>query len=69
MKRVKAALLWFATLSQKSDQMEIPNVNMNRAGFTGEQLVQLLGRFLGGVQDLIEVLLSFLRRDIADFRM
>ena len=42
---------------------------VNRPGFAGECLVQLLGRFFGGVQGLIIFLLSFLRRDVADFRV
>ena len=42
---------------------------LNRPGFTGECLVQLLGRFSCDIQGLVVVLLSFLRRDIADFRV
>ena len=40
---------------------------MNRPGFTGELLVQLLGCFFCGIQGIIVVLLCFLRRDVSDF--
>lgn len=41
--------------------------SLNRPGFTGELLVQMLGCFFIRVQGLIEVLLCFLRRDVSDF--
>jgi len=42
-------------------------IAMNRPGFTGELLVQMLGCFFSGIQGFIEVLLCFLRRDVSDF--
>lgn len=42
-------------------------IDLNRPGFTGECLVQLLGRFFSGIQGLIEILLCFFRRDVSDF--
>ena len=41
--------------------------NLNRPGFTGELLVQILSYFFSGIQGFIEVLLCFMRRDITDF--
>ena len=40
---------------------------LNRPGFSGELLVQMLGCFFCGFQGFIEVLLCFLRRDVSDF--
>ena len=40
--------------------------NLNRPGFTGERLVQILGCFFMGVQGFIEHLLCFMRCDISD---
>ena len=39
---------------------------LNRPGFTGERLVQILGCFFMCVQGFIEHLLCFVRRDISD---
>jgi hypothetical protein len=41
--------------------------DLNRPGFTGERLVQMLSRFFRGVQGFVEVHLCFLRRDVSDF--
>ena len=43
-----------------------PNGIVNRPGFTGERLVQILGCFFMCVQGFIEHLLCFVRRDISD---
>ena len=40
--------------------------SLNRPGFTGERLVQILGCFFMCVQGFIEHLLCFVRRDISD---
>ena len=40
---------------------------VNRPGFIGGFLVEILGCFFSGIQGLIMFLLCFLRRDVADF--
>ena len=45
---------------------DTPQYGLNRPGFTGEDLVQMLGCFFMFVQGFIEELLCFVRRDIAD---
>ena len=46
--------------------VELKKGKMNRPGFTGERLVQILGCFFMCVQGFIEHLLCFVRRDISD---
>ncbi len=40
---------------------------LNRPGFTGELLVQILSCFFSGIQGFIEVLLCFMGGDVIDF--
>lgn len=51
------------TLSEVASVIE----GLNRPGFTGELLFQMLGCFFSGIQGLMELLLCFLRRDVSDF--
>ena len=41
--------------------------DLNRPGFAGELLVQILGCFFSRVQGFVEILFCFLWRDVSDF--
>ena len=55
--------------AKRSDGLSVSNSRpeLNRSGFTGELLFQMLGRFLSGIQGFIEVHLCFFWRDVSDF--
>ena len=57
----------FLGMRPKNEKLLAQVKEMNRPGFAGELLVQILGCFFSRVEGFVEILFCFLWRDVSDF--